>query len=346
MPKRGPPNLGKRISFYPYYDSGRQISSRKAGNITQSDNSCGETPSLYVSDSIYNAPGGDGFVLPQALSTLPERLQDVPELLARMEGFPSVLSALRRRYSAVVDGAWGSSAALVAAVLAQQAPRTVLVVLAHPRDLDGWSGDLASFAGIDPVLFPAWDDYHTETSLAGAEDRSVDEVAGQRLRLLKHLENSQPPRLVLTTLQALIQPVPDRAQLAATRRCLRITQSADLEELASWLIARGYRHTEAVELPGEFSRRGGILDVFSPDAEAPYRLEFFGDEIESIRQFSPQTQRSLGQLDEADITGLLPTHSAKASGGSHAPGHGHLCDYLPEDAWTVLVEVEELREQG
>ncbi len=281
-------------------------------------------------------------MLPQALSTLPERLQDVPELLARMEGFPSVLSALRRRYSAVVDGAWGSSAALVAAVLAQQAPRTVLVVLAHPRDLDGWSGDLASFAGIDPVLFPAWDDYHTETSLAGAEDRSVDEVAGQRLRLLKHLENSQPPRLVLTTLQALIQPVPDRAQLAATRRCLRITQSADLEELASWLIARGYRHTEAVELPGEFSRRGGILDVFSPDAEAPYRLELFGDEIESIRSFSPQTQRSLGQLDEVEITGW----PARRANKGNENDRGHLCDYLPEDAWTVLVEVDELREQG
>ncbi len=279
-------------------------------------------------------------MIKQVLPTVPERLQDVPEMLARMEGFPAVLSALHQRRGAVVDGAWGSSAALATAVLAQETPRTLLVVLAHPRDLDGWSGDLASFAGIDPVVFPAWDDFRNDASL------SVDEIANQRLRLLKQLESREPPRLVLTTLQALIQPVPDRTQLAATRRRLQTAQSADMEEMASWLIERGYRHTEAVELPGEFSRRGGILDVFSPDAEAPYRLEFFGDEIESIRQFSPQTQRSLGQLDEADITGLLPTHSAKASGGSHAPGHGHLCDYLPEDAWTVLVEVEELREQG
>jgi len=285
------------------------------------------------------------FVIKQALPTVPERLQDVPELLARMEGFPAVLSALHQRRSAVVDGAWGSSAALATAVLARsasdgQTPRTLLVVLAHPRDLDGWSGDLASFAGIEPVVFPAWDDFRNDGSL------SVDEIANQRLRLLKQLQSREPPRLVLTTLQALIQPVPDRTQLAATRRRLQTAQSADMEELAAWLNERGYRHTEAVELPGEFSRRGGILDVFSPDAEAPYRLEFFGDEIESIRQFSPQTQRSLGQVDEADITGLLPTSSAKASGGSHAPGHGHLCDYLPEDAWTVLVEVEELGEQG
>ncbi|HTU21274.1 MAG TPA: CarD family transcriptional regulator, partial [Gemmataceae bacterium] len=285
---------------------------------------------------------------PQTLSLVPERLQDVPELLARMEGFPAVLSALRQRRSAVVDGAWGSSAALATALLARsvsgggdgQELRTLLVVLAHPRDLDGWSGDLAGFSGIDPVVFPAWDDFRTETPLAGAAGRSVDEVAGQRLRLLKQLESSHPPRLVLTTLQALIQPVPDRAQLAATRRRLGTAEIADMEELASWLVERGYRHTEAVELPGEFSRRGGILDVFSPDAEAPYRLEFFGDEIESIRQFSPQSQRSLGQLDEAEITGI------RARSVSEGGQHGHLCDYLPEDAWTVLVDVEELREQG
>ncbi len=278
-------------------------------------------------------------MIKQVLTPVPERLQDVPELLARMEGFPAVLSALHQRRGAVVDGAWGSAAALATAVLVRsasdgQTARTLLVVLAHPRDLDGWSGDLSSFTGTEPVIFPAWDDFRSETSL------SVDEIAGQRLRLLKQLESSQPPRLVLTTLQALIQPVPDRAQLASTRRRLQTAQSADMEELASWLIDRGYRHTEAVELPGEFSRRGGILDVFSPDAEAPYRLEFFGDEIESIRQFSPQTQRSLGQLDEAEITGLLPTRSVSEG------VHGHLCDYLPEDAWTVLVEVEELREQG
>ncbi len=269
----------------------------------------------------------------QALSLVPERLQDVPQLLARMEGFPAVLSALHQRRSAVVDGAWGSSAALATAVLTQQTPRTLLVVLAHPRDLDGWSGDLASFAGFDPIVFPAWDDFRSDG------ERGVDEIAGQRLRLLKQLESPHPPRLVLTTLQALIQPVPDCAQLAATRRRLRTAETTDLEGLASWLVERGYRHTDVVELPGEFSRRGGIFDVFSPDAEAPYRLEFFGDEIESIRQFSPQTQRSLGQLDEAEITGLSRDRQG-------AEASGHLCDYLPEDAWTVLVEVEELREQG
>jgi transcription-repair coupling factor (superfamily II helicase) len=280
--------------------------------------------------------------VPQVLSTVPQKLEDLAKQLARTEGFPSVLSALGRGHSATVDGAWGSSAALAAAALAQHAPCTVLVVIAHPRDLDGWAGDLASFSGLAPLLFPAWDDFRDRA------DNAVDEIAGQRLRILRQLESPEPPRLVLTTLQALMQSVPDRTQLAGTRRRHRTGETVDLEALASWLVAHGYRPVEAVELPGEFGRRGGILDVFSPDAEAPYRLEFFGDEIESIRQFSPQTQRSLGQLDTAEFTAasLSVAESDGESGTAVVPLTGHLCDYLAEDAWTVLVEADELREQG
>jgi transcription-repair coupling factor (superfamily II helicase) len=281
-------------------------------------------------------------IVPQALSRILEKLEDLRDLLARTEGFPSVLSALAQGRSATVDGAWGSSAALATAVLAQRAPRTILVVIAHPRDLDGWTGDLTSFSGQTPLLYPAWDDFRDRA------DQSVDEVAGQRLRLLRQLESPNPPRLVLTTLPALIQPVPDRAQLAATRRRQQTGDTVDLEDLASWLVAHGYRPTEAVELPGEFSRRGGILDVFSPDAESPYRLEFFGDEIESIRQFSPQTQRSLGQFEVAEFTAasLIAPRSPGEPETATLPLTGHLCDYLPAGSWTVLIEVEELHQQG
>jgi transcription-repair coupling factor (superfamily II helicase) len=261
-----------------------------------------------------------------------------------MEGFRAVLSALAQGRSATVDGAWGSSAALATAALVPHVPRTVLVVLAHPRDLDGWAGDLAGFTGLRPLPFPAWDDFRHDSSASG--DSPVDEIAGQRLRLLKQLEGANPPRLVLTTLQALIQPVPDRSQLAATRRRLKTEQTIDLEELASWLVEHGYRPTEAVELPGEFSRRGGILDVFSPDAESPYRLELFGDDIESIRQFAPETQRSLGQLDAVELTAAALSVAQADGTVAVVPMTGHFCDYLAPDAWTVLVEVEELREQG
>ncbi len=276
--------------------------------------------------------------MPQTIPFAIDQLQDLPGLIRRAEGFTAVLAALQQGRSATVDGAWGSSAALVAAALAQDVPQTLLVVIAHPRDVDGWAGDLTSFSGLRPVVFPAWDNQPGDPA---------DEVATARLRILRQLESDRPPRLLLATIQALLQPVPDRGQLAANRRALRVGQTCDPDELAEWLVAHGYRPTEAVEIPGAFGRRGGILDVFSPDAEAPFRIEFFGDEIESLRQFSPATQRSLGQLEVAELTGTLgPTTSPDGDGQPPVALTGHLCDYLPADAWTVLVEAEELHEQG
>jgi transcription-repair coupling factor (superfamily II helicase) len=266
----------------------------------------------------------------------PDSLADLALLLKRTEGFPELLSALEQGRSATVDGAWGSSSALVAAAVALESPQPVLVVIAHPRDLDGWAGDLAGFSGLRPAILPAWDN--------APGTGPLDEIAGQRLRLLKQLQGAEPPRLVLATFQALIQPVPDRDALLANNRVLRVSEQVDLEELAGWLVRHGYRPAEAVELPGEFGRRGGILDVFPPDAEAPYRIEMFGDEVESIRRFSPQTQRSLGTAGSAELTGLPVTSEEEAPAGP--PLTGHFCDYLPAGSRIVLVETEELLEQG
>jgi transcription-repair coupling factor (superfamily II helicase) len=261
-------------------------------------------------------------------------LQDLANLLEGAEGFRPLLDALQQNHSGTVDGAWGSSAALAAAVFANHVPRTLLVVIAHPRDLDGWTADLAAFGGRPPAVF------------AAADSATDEESAGQRLRLLRQLEGEAPPRVVLTTVQALIQPVPDRERLVAGRRVLRAGDACDPEELSSWLVAHGYRPTEAVELPGEFSRRGGILDAYSPDADAPIRVEFFGDDIESLRPFSPQTQRSHGPQPAAELTSLTDTAAGEDGELKPVPMTGNLCDYLPAGSWTVLVEVDDLTDQG
>ncbi|MBM4071558.1 MAG: transcription-repair coupling factor [Planctomycetes bacterium] len=157
------------------------------------------------------------------------------------------------------------------------------------------------------------------------------------------LEADTPPRFIVTTIQALLQPVPDRGQLAGQRRRLRVGDVVDIEELSRWLVEHRFQHMQAVEIPGEFSRRGGIVDVFSLDAEAPYRLEFFGDELESIRQFSAETQRSLGTLDGIELTANVPEQQTGSVIGSMT---GHVCDYLRKQSWTILVEPDELHEQG
>ncbi len=292
-----------------------------------------------------------------------ENLHDLTRIVQATEGFHPLVAALKNGHGGTVDGAWGSSSALAAAALGLHAHQTLLLVLAHPRDVDGWVEEVHSFAGARPVVFPAWDALPGDTT-------GVDEVSSQRLRLLNALTAGAPPRFLVTTMAALMQPVPDRGQLDRGRRRVTAGEALGPEDLAAWLVEQGYHPNEAIELPGDFSRRGGILDVFSPDAEEPYRLEFFGDEIESIRQFSLETQRSLASLPAVELTsvnvgrwnpsgppppvlrpGEKRARSARgSSNGAPAAGPalptGHLTDYLPADAWTALVEPDDLQDQG
>ena len=85
------------------------------------------------------------------------------------------------------------------------------------------------------------------------------------------------------------------AKRSTWKRCSRISSSV------------GYTPMDIVEMPGQYTRRGGILDIYSPEADRPVRFEFFGDEIETIRKFDPETQRSSSPLDEALLLPLTET---------------------------------------
>jgi transcription-repair coupling factor (superfamily II helicase) len=94
---------------------------------------------------------------------------------------------------------------------------------------------------------------------------------------------------------------------AGLARSVRRGEGFDPEQLVRHLNTVGYNATDVVEMPGEYTLRGGILDVYSPEADRPVRIEFFGDEPESIRKFDPETQRSSTPLDEALLLPLTET---------------------------------------
>jgi transcription-repair coupling factor (superfamily II helicase) len=102
-------------------------------------------------------------------------------------------------------------------------------------------------------------------------------------------------------------------------RVLRRGETLDPEPLLRHLNTVGYTSTDVVEMPGEYALRGGILDVYPPEADRPLRIEFFGDEIESIRKFDPATQRSSHPVDEAVLLPLTETPvSEELLGAIHA----------------------------
>ena len=265
----------------------------------------------------------------EAATSASDRLLELVRRLEHHDGFAELVAALKAGHAGTLDGVWGSSRAVCAAALARHAPASLVVVCPQIAQSDDLVDDLALFTRLTPEKFPAWESLPSERVIH-------DEVFGDRVRVLKLLEGPDRPKLLVTSVQALLEPVPDRQTLRQQTRWLRVGEAVEIDELSKWLVERGFHNTSAVELAGEFAPRGGIVDIFAPDWYDPVRVEFFGDQIESIRRFEISSQRSLSQLETVELTMLDPSHKHD----------GHLADYLPSESWFLLVEPDELEEQG
>ncbi|MEX2120847.1 MAG: transcription-repair coupling factor [Pirellulales bacterium] len=265
----------------------------------------------------------------EAYPAAAEKLTALAGRLEGTEGFSEVVASLRAGHGATFDGVWGSSCALLAAALARHAPGPLVVVLAYPSQVDDFCDDLALFSEADAGRFAAWE-------LSGGKRQMHDEMFGDRLRLLKLLAAGKQPPFIVTSIQALLEGVPAPELLSGLTRRLTTLDPVDIDELAGWLVGQGFHNTSAVQLPGELSRRGGILDVFAPDWQHPVRIELFGDQVDSIRRFDAGSQRSLDALDAIEITALGPS----------AAEEEHVCRYLPPESWFLLVEPSQVAQEG
>ncbi|MBY0586025.1 transcription-repair coupling factor [bacterium] len=294
---------------------------------------------------------GQGPVPPLGnLRSLPTRLGDEPS-------FQAVMDSLRAGGAGTIDGVWGSARAMVLAALADHWARTVYVVVPHAQQVEPLVEDLASMTAGRPLIFPALE----EAGRQGASRSSLNrESYGKRLQAIEAVRSDDPPRIVVTTVAALLQPLPSDDKLARHSILLSKGQVLDVEKLARGLTERGWRRREAVELSGELSIRGGIVDLFSIDAEFPLRLELFGDEIESIRFFNPETQRSIREVnqvrintlvtyadDEASLSRSSRTDPWRASAGpAEEPDTAHLAEMVAPGSIWGLVEPIDLQAEG
>jgi transcription-repair coupling factor (superfamily II helicase) len=281
-------------------------------------------------------PDLDGGRAPAGVLATSNPLLTLPGRLQAVEGWVALRAALDAGQSGTIDGTWGSSAALAVAALAADAPGSLLAVVPGVADLGSFVEDVVSFTGIRPALFEAW-----ETWPPLVHKGKLDPATTSRLRLLQTLP-VDPPKLIVSTMAALIQPVPARDALASRGRKVAVGDVIDPAALTVWLIENGYKRLEAVEYPGEFSRRGGICDIFPPDFTDPVRIEFFGDEVESIRTFATGSQRSLESKESVTLLEI----SDKAHGGPAAGLLGFFTDYLPANSRIALIEPGDLKEHA
>ncbi len=145
--------------------------------------------------------------------------------------------------------------------------------------------------------FPAWDCLPYDRVSPKAE------IASQRMACLSALANREKDDnvLVMTTINAAMQRVPPQSVVASSSYNAHVGNTLDLDQLTAFLSRNGYARASSVMEPGDFAVRGGIVDIYPPGTPDPVRLDLFGDTLESVRTFDPETQRSIAQRDRVDL---------------------------------------------
>jgi transcription-repair coupling factor (superfamily II helicase) len=217
-------------------------------------------------------------------------------LLADNESWQSVKQSLEEQTgNLLVSGVGGSVKSLLAAAIACEGCLPLLYIAASGSQADQVARDLQAFLPHTPVLtFPA-----RENPLYGVAAQSP-ETAAERLQVLQRLQQGER-LLLVASWDALTYRLPHPDILTQHSIQLAYGQEIPMEQVIRLLVQAGYERVEMVESPGQFSQRGGILDVYGLTDEWPVRIEWFGDEIDLIRQFDLTTQRSLGNIDSVSI---------------------------------------------
>ena len=170
-----------------------------------------------------------------------------------------------------------------------------------------------------------------EAEFAAVENVLPDpEIAAERLALFNQLQREKGPRVIVTTRAALDQAAPDPAALSSAMVTLRRGKRQPLEKTVETLSASGYERVAQVTTRGQFAVRGGILDVYSWQAARPIRAEYFGDDVESLREFDVDTQTSVRNLQSIELLlGAADDQSATVR------------DYVSPEALRIEIEPEE-----
>jgi transcription-repair coupling factor (superfamily II helicase) len=242
-----------------------------------------------MSSTIDNAP---------ALEIALRRVSQTPE-------YQQVLSELQRgsRVISISGLVTGSARALALAALQKATGKRFAIVVPATRDFEAWERDLrfwyCALAGKEQcdrevLLLPA-----SETDPYAGLSPHPETLEKRALTLWRLTTQSQD--FVLLTARALARKMVPREEIARAGTFLKRDFDFPPDELVDKLIATGYKREDPVGGIGEFSIRGGIVDVWPPGRDTPVRIEFFGDTIDSLREFDPETQLSTGPIQEAEL---------------------------------------------
>jgi len=230
-----------------------------------------------------------------------------------------------------VGGLPGSAPAVLVAALTEDAPqRVALVVTGTPADAERWLADLSVLRGEETRLYP-------QREALGEEEPHL-EIAGERVETIEAVLLGRA-QVVVTTIRATAERTRMPAAVAAQRFALRRGDATRPAVVAEQLEAMGYARRPSVLDVAQFAVRGGIIDVYGFGMAAPTRIEWWGDEIISIRRFDLETQRSEGEIEEVTmlpVSAHAPVSDVSVVRSPLPVVRQSLLDLLPADTLLVV----------
>lgn len=218
------------------------------------------------------------------------------EELLKSEKLRELEEKLKHGDSVLVEDLWNTPKALIAALAAKKTGKNVLIITGASQEEARLYHDFPFFTDHSVVDFPAWETLPTE-NVAPSPD-----VVGERYQALRKFSHGQQPYIVLSNLQACLQKLISPKNFDDLYIQLIVGKTYSFNSLIDQIVKMGYQRSSIVGDKGQFAVRGGIIDIFPVSSSDPYRLEFWEDDLESMRIYDPIGQKSVKQMKEVEIT--------------------------------------------
>ncbi|HHZ91485.1 TPA: transcription-repair coupling factor [Candidatus Poribacteria bacterium] len=217
------------------------------------------------------------------------------ELFRQTQSYQSIISSLSsKNIKPWIRGLHGSSTAYLLGSLAQDlVKQSFIAIFPSQSDAEKLVQDLSN--DINVSVFPECHNFLYQ-GISPPKKHIAD-----RMECFENLMSGKPT-FISTSIKALLQKVPPKPVINSYFRTVKIGQEIDLSEITAYLIDSGYGKVELVEAKGDFARRGNILDIYPLNYDQPIRIDLFGDEVDDIRLFDSNTQRSNKNLDRVTLT--------------------------------------------
>lgn|GEM_PF-3551758 len=263
-----------------------------------------------------------------------QELRETIEGLRGLDKFQAVSATVRRGGTLHVGGLYGSSPSFLLAALAPDVRGTLLVAAPGMREARVLHEDVKTFFGWEAaILFPPWESDVPE----GGDAETL--TFTRRLAVLCRFISGDAPPVVVAPVRALAQDVVPPEAVRKNTRWIRTGEDLDLQTFLPWLENRDLKRVPMAETNGEWSLRGSILDIFPYSSARPFRIELFGDTVDSIREYDPEDQMSVRRLEACRITLIQRRRFLKPGRRGQA---ATLLDYLGKGSVCVVVEPEKI----